>query len=822
MPSAAVARQIRAATAANDRRALTRLAVTHVADAEVLFAAVKALFQVPPVPNEPLDARVASDTLALVEAAAAALRRHHAGNDLLVRGLCGLLLETVGGPYATELGLERAAVKAGVCEALVAAMWLHSGSPEVQDAVHAVLASVARKDAEGRERALREGAVTAIVASLNSARSAGDTPGGPESLGQPYSGMLALSMLLSECQTAAPQEEAYAAGVLTAAVAAIRKWPRNAAINAQACGCLLSLLMVPLSCTRKPLYITSVDWQAALLAVLAALFEHARDKSVATNSVGALCGLLLAIPDNATLSSQQLCPFGLVLMAQRAHPGDQQVQVACVQALCLLAPLMNTLRTNSALRLGVASAAEAAATAFPHFRSNVDALLAVIAALGGDASAADGAAVIRTRTALAEVAAARAAHDYEAIAQIALVHSAEPSVLSAVLEALLPALNQSPTQVLPERTCSAFADAGLAALRIHADEPNSLCQACGLLRLAVAHPAVATHAINHDGLADALAAAMRRHAASAWLQGAAAGAFVEALRAAAEQANLQILVRASVPEVLVAALTLDTADAQCNMVVMSAFMFLLQFAAHESSATIQAATLARAVPALAAIIRKSMDDQEALRVALICFRRCMPQRTDSKFPELHPAVAADALNVVQAVLLVPQHAALELLHCTGCTAIARLASYAVDGEQTGYDADAAATAVLASLRKHKAVIPQSEGLFALAALLQHPRSCAAAVRRACSDAAAAAVRDHPSLEPLARAITAVLSVTAESGGIAPYCGRPGCGLLPGNGVKLRLCAGCRGVRYCSDGCQRAHWSAHKAACRASAAAAAAV
>jgi hypothetical protein len=32
------------------------------------------------------------------------------------------------------------------------------------------------------------------------------------------------------------------------------------------------------------------------------------------------------------------------------------------------------------------------------------------------------------------------------------------------------------------------------------------------------------------------------------------------------------------------------------------------------------------------------------------------------------------------------------------------------------------------------------------------------------------------------------------------------------GTQLRFCGGCRTAAYCSVGCQRAHWAAHKRVC----------
>lgn len=59
-----------------------------------------------------------------------------------------------------------------------------------------------------------------------------------------------------------------------------------------------------------------------------------------------------------------------------------------------------------------------------------------------------------------------------------------------------------------------------------------------------------------------------------------------------------------------------------------------------------------------------------------------------------------------------------------------------------------------------------------------------------------------------------LSGLAEAAAAPPaspprVCAAPGCGAVHG----LRLCAGCRSVRYCGEACSRAHWRAHKAKCR---------
>jgi hypothetical protein len=60
----------------------------------------------------------------------------------------------------------------------------------------------------------------------------------------------------------------------------------------------------------------------------------------------------------------------------------------------------------------------------------------------------------------------------------------------------------------------------------------------------------------------------------------------------------------------------------------------------------------------------------------------------------------------------------------------------------------------------------------------------------------------------------------------PGCSNPRCCCLEGvseAAVKTQVCAACRGVRYCSAACQKAHWRAgHKEVCKAAQAAAKAV
>jgi TPR repeat protein len=57
-------------------------------------------------------------------------------------------------------------------------------------------------------------------------------------------------------------------------------------------------------------------------------------------------------------------------------------------------------------------------------------------------------------------------------------------------------------------------------------------------------------------------------------------------------------------------------------------------------------------------------------------------------------------------------------------------------------------------------------------------------------------------------------LTALPTEIRPVCGHAGCGAALDAGTLSGLCGGCRSVRYCPTGCQRAAWPEHRAACKA--------
>jgi hypothetical protein len=62
----------------------------------------------------------------------------------------------------------------------------------------------------------------------------------------------------------------------------------------------------------------------------------------------------------------------------------------------------------------------------------------------------------------------------------------------------------------------------------------------------------------------------------------------------------------------------------------------------------------------------------------------------------------------------------------------------------------------------------------------------------------------------AEGAAAAVSGAASSGDVCACCGAA----KASGSAKLRRCAGCLAVRYCSPACQKAHWREHRAACKA--------
>jgi hypothetical protein len=182
-------------------------------------------------------------------------------------------------------------------------------------------------------------------------------------------------------------------------------------------------------------------------------------------------------------------------------------------------------------------------------------------------------------------------------------------------------------------------------------------------------------------------------------------------------------------------------------------------------------------------------------------------------------VDATARAVISAMRV---HAADLELQLSACEVLGRIAE---DGRrEAGFDPGAAVAAVAGAMRRHAGSYEvQGNGVRALMCLLRSDAwtggARAAAARSANVVAAAAAVASHPQLHPQAVALHDELAQQAQQPG-DDGCARPGCGVIPGDGVKLRMCGACRQVRYCSRDCQVADWrSGHKAACGGAAGAA---
>lgn len=76
--------------------------------------------------------------------------------------------------------------------------------------------------------------------------------------------------------------------------------------------------------------------------------------------------------------------------------------------------------------------------------------------------------------------------------------------------------------------------------------------------------------------------------------------------------------------------------------------------------------------------------------------------------------------------------------------------------------------------------------------------------------AAAKSQEAPGSDPSELALRATLALAQRR------CAYLRCSNMAGESeakLRPRRCSGCATVRYCSEACSRAHWQAHKAACR---------
>jgi hypothetical protein len=173
-----------------------------------------------------------------------------------------------------------------------------------------------------------------------------------------------------------------------------------------------------------------------------------------------------------------------------------------------------------------------------------------------------------------------------------------------------------------------------------------------------------------------------------------------------------------------------------------------------------------------------------------------------------------------------------------CTAATRLAQFAPPPGLAAADVAACVDVALFTLRAHAAHPPALQS--ACWALESLSESSDAAARAAAGGAAALLAAAEPRLRAAGMTQEACFrDALARLRSRFPVAGTPppppppprqrlpasftvracdGCGAPPQLG-PLKRCAGCRTAMYCTPACQQAHWPQHKAACKATAAAA---
>jgi hypothetical protein len=480
-------------------------------------------------------------------------------------------------------------------------------------------------------------------------------------------------------------------------------------------------------------------------------------------------------------------------------------------------------------------------------------------------------------TALAQLEAARAAHDMDAVVRVFATHrvvmlrSGQAMRAFGHMVSMWTLGRRGATPSLLPGAARALLDATVATLLTH-ERPDEAVNACFLLFLVSASATCSesawAYAVLDAGLAEALVAAMRRHGDAIKMQLGACMALAEAALhrnpAARDRALAAGLLQAVVGALQQHCLAHGAEGSEdVRKLEATGVRVLSSLLLDAKPATLQLAHAAGALRVVLAALRAHMADAYTLQLACACLGSlaqpddaagaadiydgaslAMHAQPGASFVQVNvcaifvkllvaghvparcPAIAAAVVTAMHA------HASRADVQIVGCGALGHLADAAY--ADAALDADACVTAVAAAMRTHSTQ-PEllSNAICALSILMHHPSGCTRAVELDVSQLAvrAAGLVRPADQEQTARRLLAVLAQAAgvagasvrapvpaaapaaNDAGGADACARPGCSAT-GGGVRLMRCAGCRTVQYCGIMCQKAHWREHKTECGA--------
>ncbi len=366
---AAAARRILAARGCDE---LVRLVTAHVAEPALLVLAVEALAQAACGAGRTALALAPPARRTLLGVALRALRLHAADAGALVRVCLLLMLVFVD---ATENVTCRHASEAGLLELLVGTMRRHTGDAALQDGAALVISEMTELRAV-RARALRAGALEAVIAALVLCHKEATPALQADQAGRAHGGLAALCQLLVE-DSPPLKTRALVAGAVPAVLAAMQQ---ATGIEPQvlACKCFASLLAghpdpeaalpARLAADAVEAVVTAMTthtssrllqcsacqalrslWPAAhalaargatAAAVLAAMAAHARVADVASCGCEALGNIGIAGQDPAGSRDARFnvdACAAAVVAAMRTHAKQPEMQTCGRSALlCLL------------------------------------------------------------------------------------------------------------------------------------------------------------------------------------------------------------------------------------------------------------------------------------------------------------------------------------------------------------------------------------------------------------------------------------------------------------------------------------------------------